>query len=78
MVRELLDLDSAFEGADDVRLFSFDGAVWGICSRPTSGAALSCGMSLVKLDAGLLGAETIPLTSPYGFSQEKNWLPITH
>ena len=71
VVRELLDLDPAFEGAEDVRLFPFDGALWGICSRPTSG------MSLVKLDAGLLGAETIPLTSPYGFSREKNWLPIT-
>ena len=78
VVRELLDLASAFEGAEDVRLFSFDGALWGICSRPTSGAALSCGMSLMKLDAGLLGAETIPLTSPYGLSREKNWLPITH
>jgi len=78
VVRELLDLDSAFEGAEDVRLFAFDGALWGVCSRPTSGAALSCGMSLMKLDAGLRGAETIPLTSPYGLSQEKNWLPITH
>jgi hypothetical protein len=72
VVRELLDLDSAFEGAEDVRLFSFDGALWGVCSRPTSG------MSLVKLDASLLGAQTIPLISPYGFSTEKNWLPITH
>jgi hypothetical protein len=78
VVRELLDLDAAFEGAEDVRLFSFDGALWGVCCRPISGAALSCGMSLMKLDADLRGAEAIPLTSPYGSNREKNWLPIIH
>ena len=57
VVRELLDLDAAFEGAEDVRLFPFNGALWGVCSRPMSGAALSCGMSLMKLDADLRGAE---------------------
>jgi hypothetical protein len=78
VVRELLDLDAAFEGAVDVRLFSFDGAVWGLCCRPVSGAALSFGMSLMKLDADLRGAKAIPLASPYGSSREKNWLPIVH
>jgi hypothetical protein len=78
VVRALRDLDAAFEGAEDVRLFSFDGALWGVCSRPMSGAALSCGMLLMKLDADLRGAKAIPLTSPYGSSREKNWLPIIH
>ncbi len=78
VVRALPDLDAAFEGAEDVRLFSFDGALWGVCSRPMSGAALSCGMSLMKLDANLRGAKAIPLASPYGASREKNWLPIVH
>jgi hypothetical protein len=78
VVRELLELDAAFEGVEDVRLFSFDGALWGICCRPISGAAPSCGMSLMKLDADLLGAKAIPLASPYGSSREKNWLPIVH
>jgi hypothetical protein len=78
VVRALLDLDAAFEGAEDVRLFSFDGALWGACCRPTSGAALSCGMSLMKLDADLRGAKAIPLASPYGSTREKNWLPIAH
>jgi hypothetical protein len=72
----LPDLDATFEGVEDVRLFSFDGALWGVCCRPISGTALSCGMSLMKLDADLRGAKAIPLASPYGFSREKNWLPI--
>ena len=78
VVRALLDLDAAFESAEDVRLFSFDGALWGACCRPMSGAALNCGMSLMKLDADLRGAKAIPLASPYGSSREKNWLPIVH
>jgi hypothetical protein len=78
VVRALLDLDAAFEGAVDVRLFSFDGALWGVCSRPMSGAAPNCGMSLMKLDADLRGAKAIPLASPYGSSIEKNWLPIVY
>jgi hypothetical protein len=78
VIRALRDLDVAFEGAVDVRLFSFDGALWGSCSRPMSGAALSLGMSLMKLDSDLRGAKAIPLVSPYGSSREKNWLPIVH
>jgi hypothetical protein len=78
VIRELVDLDAAFEGAEDVRLFSYDGALWGVCSRPMPGAALSYGMSLMKLDADLRGAEAITLTSPYGSDREKNWLPIVH
>jgi hypothetical protein len=78
VIRALRDLDAAFEGAVDVRLFSFDGALWGVCSRPMSGAALSFGMSLMKLDIDLCGAKAIPLASPYGSSREKNWLPIIH
>ena len=78
VVRALRDLDAAFEGAEDVRLFSFDGALWGACCRPMSGTALSCGMSLMKLDADLRGAKAIPLASPYGSTREKNWLPIAH
>jgi len=78
VARTLPDLDATFEGVEDVRLFSFDGALWGVCCRPISGTALSCGMSLMKLDADLRGAKAIPLTSPYGFSREKNWLPIVH
>jgi hypothetical protein len=76
VVRELPELDAVFEGAEDVRLFSFNGALWGICCRPISGAAPSCGMSLMKLDADLLGAKALPLASPYGSKREKNWLPI--
>jgi hypothetical protein len=76
VVRELLELDAAFEGAEDVRLFSFDEALWGICCRPISGPARSCAMSLMKLDADLRGAKVIPLASPYGSNREKNWLPI--
>jgi hypothetical protein len=76
VVRTLPDLDAAFEGVEDVRLFSFDGALWAACCQPISGAALSCSMSLMKLDPDLRGAQLIPLVSPYGFSREKNWLPI--
>ena len=78
VVRELFELDAAFEGAEDVRLFSFEGTLWAICCRPMFGTAPSCGMSLMKLDADLRGAKVIPLASPYGSSREKNWLPIVH
>jgi hypothetical protein len=78
VVRTLPDLDAAFEWAEDVRLFSFDGALWGVCTRPMSGAALSCGMLLMKLDTDLRGRKATPLASRYGSSREKNWLPIIH
>jgi len=78
VVRKLPDLDAAFEGAEDVRLFSFDGGLWGVCCWPTYRSALSCGMSLIKIDADLHGAKAMQLSSPYGSNREKNWLPIVH
>jgi hypothetical protein len=78
VTRALPDLDAAFEGAEDVRLFSFDGNLWGICSQLRCGPGLSSGMSLMKLDTDLRGATEIPLRSPYDFRTEKNWLPIVH
>jgi hypothetical protein len=78
VVRALPELDAAFEGAEDVRLFAFDGALWGACSRPISGTGLNCEMVLMKIKGDLRGAKAMPLASPYGFRQEKNWSPFVH
>jgi hypothetical protein len=78
VVRALPGLDAAFDGAEDVRLFAHDGALWGICSRPVPGLALSCEMTLMALDADLRGAKATRLASPYGRRREKNWLPFVH
>jgi hypothetical protein len=78
VVRALPELDAAFEGAEDVRLFAFDGALWGACSRPTSGVGLNCEMLLMKINDDYRGAQAISLASPYGFRREKNWLPFVH
>lgn len=77
-VRALPHLDRMFTNIEDVKLFAFDGQIYGIGSRILNAAENSCCMTLGKIASDLNNATLRDISSPFGLRQEKNWSPFVH
>lgn len=77
-IHPLPQLDEAFADIEDVRLFAFNGELYGMGSRIVDAETKSCCITLGKIAPDCLDTSFRDIPSPFGLRQEKNWSPFIH
>ena len=78
VTRRLRQIEAAFDGVEDIKLFAVGERIFGTGSRASSANERSCRIVLGEIAADLSGASLRDIASPFGLRQEKNWAPFAH